>query len=195
MYKKKGYYIYWNCKKGSPVPSKSILELVNLILVIEKYEPVFSKKLFPIRIPYFRLIHNLKSSPSHNLPIGFEFKDVNISTEIILVINLLSQCYPGSEFSEEYVLKWTDHPTFDQIGWFWVIESIKELPVALCITEFDSNIKEASIEWVQVLPEYRGKGIAKARVTESIKRYKSRAEFLTVSGETNNPTNPEILYR
>ena len=50
------------------------------------------------------------------------------------------------------------------------------------------------MEWIQILPDYRGKKLGKMIVNELLCRMK-RAEFATVSGKINNPTNPERLYR
>lgn len=41
----------------------------------------------------------------------------------------------------------------------------------------------------------KGKGLGKAVVNELLSRLKEKADFVTVSGECDNPTNPETLYR
>ena len=38
-------------------------------------------------------------------------------------------------------------------------------------------------------------GLGKYVVSELLWRMKERATFVTVSGQCNNPTNPEVLYR
>lgn len=62
------------------------------------------------------------------------------------------------------------------------------------IADFDREAKEGILEWIQVLPEYRGKKIGKMIVNELLFRMKN-ADFATVSGKINNRTNPERLYR
>lgn len=57
------------------------------------------------------------------------------------------------------------------------------------------SIKEGALEWIQVLPEYHGNKLGKALVIELLKRLKPYARFTTVSGELDNKTNPERLYR
>ncbi|MFX0205782.1 MAG: GNAT family N-acetyltransferase [Candidatus Hodarchaeota archaeon] len=77
----------------------------------------------------------------------------------------------------------------------WVIDEIKNTPAGMGIAELDMTIPEASLEWIQVLPEYRNQGIGKAIVIELLNRYKDKVKFITVSGKVNNQTNPEELYK
>ena len=63
------------------------------------------------------------------------------------------------------------------------------------IAELDKKILEASLEWIQVLPEYRGQGVGKTLVNELLHRVSKKVKFTTVSGLLDGETNPEILYR
>ena len=56
-------------------------------------------------------------------------------------------------------------------------------------------IPEASLEYIQVLPEYRGRGLGECIVLELLTRLHGCVEFTTVSGEVESRTNPEGLYR
>jgi len=56
-------------------------------------------------------------------------------------------------------------------------------------------VPEASLEWVQVHPAYRGKGLGKALVNELSQRALEEVAFLTVSGEVESEFQPEQLYR
>jgi GNAT superfamily N-acetyltransferase len=67
--------------------------------------------------------------------------------------------------------------------------------VALGIAEFDDTIGEGALEWIQVLPEMRGRGFGTLIVNELLRRLIGKAKFVTVGGECDNPTNPEKLYR
>lgn len=59
----------------------------------------------------------------------------------------------------------------------------------------DTEIGEGILEWIQVSEKYRGKGIGKFIVNELLQRMNGMASFVTVSGQVNNSTNPEALYR
>ena len=64
------------------------------------------------------------------------------------------------------------------------------------IAEFDEVCREGIIEWVQVLPEYRGRGLGKKIVDVLLNRLKSiGASFVTVSGNLDNTSKPLELYR
>ena len=63
------------------------------------------------------------------------------------------------------------------------------------IGELDSEIGEGVLEWIQVSGYCRGLGIGSCVVQELLLRMKRRAKFATVSGQCNNSTNPEALYR
>ena len=61
--------------------------------------------------------------------------------------------------------------------------------------DLDREIGEGILEWIQVLPEYRGHGIGQLIVNSLLDKMQGEAQFDTVSGKVNNPTNPEALYR
>ena len=64
------------------------------------------------------------------------------------------------------------------------------------IAEFDEVCQEGIIEWVQVLPEYKGRGLGKKIVDVLLNRLKSiGASFVTVSGNLDNTSKPLELYR
>lgn len=68
--------------------------------------------------------------------------------------------------------------------------------VASGIAEYDVELKEGMIEWVQVLPAYWNKGYGTDIVNYLLKQLKELgASFVTVSGSLENKTNPERLYR
>ena len=78
--------------------------------------------------------------------------------------------------------------------WIAVTERGQDTIVASGIAEIDVDIKEGILEWIQVSPEYRGKGLGKFVVRELLWRMKDKAEFVTVSGKVDNLTNPRDLY-
>ena len=142
---------------------------------------------------YFRLFHDLKDivlSSNDN----FFFQNVNLKTQKGLVAEILSKCY-DTEYSIEFVESLTEAKVFCNDLWVLIIEKATYIPVALGIADFDEEVKEGSLEWIQVLKEKRGLGLGGLIVNELLLRLKSRANFATVSGQVDNLTNPEILYR
>ena len=142
---------------------------------------------------YFRLLHELKniSLPSND---GFFIRSVNIKTETELVASILSRCYNG-EYFPEFIDSLTKHRAFDNELWVFAIEKSTMLPAALGIADYDSEIREGSLEWIQVLPDKRKMGLGEFVVRELLFRLKSKANFVTVSGEVENSTRPDLLYR
>lgn len=63
------------------------------------------------------------------------------------------------------------------------------------IADYDREMKELILEWIQVVPQYRGLKIGQLIVSELLARKRDIAEFATVSGKVNNITDPEKLYR
>ena len=63
------------------------------------------------------------------------------------------------------------------------------------IADFDAEAKEGVLEWIQVLPECRGRKAGQFIVNELLRRMADRAAFATVSGRVNNAASPELLYR
>ncbi|MGI6537217.1 MAG: GNAT family N-acetyltransferase [Caldicoprobacterales bacterium] len=63
------------------------------------------------------------------------------------------------------------------------------------MAELDKNVREGSLEWIRVIPEYRKRGLGQAIVNRLLLNMVGKADFVTVSGQVNNITNPEKLYR
>lgn len=144
---------------------------------------------------YFKLIHNLKNVDKVELNNKFSFRTVNIQSELGVVSDIINACYLDISVTTKEVLKWTREEVFDDKLWVFVMDSIKEIPVALGIAECDKNIMEGSLEWIQVLPEYRNYGIGVSLVNYLLWLLKEKVNFVTVSGRVDNNTNPERLYR
>ncbi|MCC8072948.1 MAG: GNAT family N-acetyltransferase [Clostridiales bacterium] len=59
----------------------------------------------------------------------------------------------------------------------------------------DDETKEGILEWIQVVPGFRKKGIGTAIVNQLLYRLSLIADFATVSEKVKNETKPEKLYR
>ena len=144
---------------------------------------------------YFRLIHYPEKAYSTLLPDGYFYREVMLPDEISIVADFINRCYPNSQLSTYDVSGWIKYPVFKKILWVFICDKDSLLPVALGIADFDDDVKEGSLEWIQVLPEKRGKGLGRSIVFELLHRLKDHADFVTVSGEVDNSSNPEALYR
>ena len=156
--------------------------------------PLFSHRKFLTRKAYFRLIHRHEPLDVP-LPPGYRFESVNSEGDFAQVVGLLRACYQGIDISIKVVQTWTSHPVYDPNRWVWVVGQQTGEKVGLGIAELDSRVPEASLEWVQVMPNFQNRGIGTALVGELLHRATQHAVFTTVSGECDNRYQPERLYR
>ena len=141
--------------------------------------------------PYFRLIHNLKNLAEPVLPQGYSLCTATLS-EYAAHIN---SCYEGIGITEEELRSYTLRPVYDASLWLAVKDEHTDTIVATGIAELDREIGEGVLEWIQVSQGHSGKGLGRYVVSELLWRMKGKAGFATVSGQCNNATNPEQLYR
>jgi len=167
---------------------------ISFALVHEDSLPIFERFHFPSKIPYFRIMHK-EIPPNHECPSRYEYQTVSPQTNLVPVASFINQCYENIKVNEKIVNSWLNHPVYDPKLWVWIKDTQNNQFAALGIAELDECIPEASLEWIQVHPKYQKRGLAKALVSELLRRVRTRVEFTTVSGEMNNPSNPEKLYR
>ena len=141
--------------------------------------------------PYFRLIHNLKGLAKPVLPQGYSLCTATLS-EYAAHIN---SCYEGIGITEEELRSYTLRAVYDAALWLAVKDERTGNIVATGIAELDREIGEGVLEWIQVSHGHRGKGLGRYIVLELLRRMKDKVDFATVSGQCNNATNPEKLYR
>ena len=115
--------------------------------------------------------------------------------DIPLVQELINRSYQDLSVSCEQLLSYTKSEVYDEKLWIIVSEKLTNKPVACGIAELDKELKEGVLEWIQVLPEYRGKKLGQLLVNELLTRLQGKADFVTVSGKVDNATKPERLYR
>ena len=177
---------YWKAKKLS-LPD-------NIMIVNDKdysnsYQEIYDD------VKYFRLIHNLININQVNLSSDYIIGTIDINTQLEAVVDIINNCYMHIRVDLDRVKEWTKSRAFDNELWVYIKEISTNKIVALGTAEFDREIKEGALEWIQVLPKFHGLGLGQAIVNDLLIRMKYKACFVTVSGEVNNKTNPEALYR
>lgn len=137
---------------------------------------------------YFRLRHDL-------MQIGERNGDIEIraitSKDWEDAVKIIRRCYPGISFGIEQLKAMTGTSVYAPE--LWLIARVDGNIAGCILADLDREAREGILEWVQVLPEYRRRGVGKSLVLEALARMD--ADFATVSGRVENATKPERLYR
>lgn len=143
--------------------------------------------------PYFRLIHNLSEIKSFAVE-GISFRTAKLS-DILQIVEIINRSYENISVDETQILNYTKARVYDRELWILAVDERTHCAVGCGLADFDRQARESSLEWIQVVPEYRRRGIGRCIVNELLLRIKERADFATVSGKVNDPSAPERLYR
>jgi len=141
--------------------------------------------------PYFRLYHSLQGLSAPVPPEGCSLCKASPRDYAAHI----GSCYDGIGITEAKLRSYTTRPVYDGALWIAVKENQTDKIVATGIAELDREIGEGVLEWIQVSKDFRGKGLGSYVVRQLLWQMKDRARFATVSGQCNNSTNPERLYR
>lgn len=141
---------------------------------------------------YFRLYRKMQDIEDVCLD-GFLIETVD-QNDLANVVEVINRSYTDLSVTLEQIEGYTQTSVYDRNLWVLVREEQTGSCVGCGIADFDAEIGELILEWIQVLPEYRKKGIGRAIVNTLLHRAK-KAAFATVSGKADDPTCPERLYR
>lgn len=142
---------------------------------------------------YFRLSRDLRNIPQFSAA-GFRIEPFS-PDDAALTAAIINTSYKDIQITESQVLAMQNSPAFCPGLWILAREDGSGKAAGCAMGEYDPESGEMSIEWVQVLPAFRRKGIGRALVSELLRRAPAEARFVTVSGQAENPENPEGLYR
>ena len=143
--------------------------------------------------PYFRLYHLLREIQT------MECDDIVIVTakreDIPCFLDVINQSYTDLSVTYEQLMGYTQTEVYHPELWVMAVNRADSSVVGCGIADVDRELKEGILEWIQVVPAYRGKKIGQLIVNELLRRMSGIADFATVSGKVNNQTSPEMLYR
>lgn len=143
--------------------------------------------------PYFRLFHGLEDVVEISSD-KFSVRTASVA-DISVIVDIINCSYPDISVTFEQISALTKSSVYNNSLWVIAHENESGLAVGCGIAELDCEAKEGILEWIQVLPGYRRQKVGKLIVTELLTRLQGKADFATVSGRINNPSNPEALYR
>ena len=142
---------------------------------------------------FFRVKHDLREL----FPIDFDYDTIAVDRQAKELCEMINASYGHEKISlgEKDILRWKDHETFREDLCVY-IHADGGIMAASGIAEYDETCREGFIEWVQVLPEYRKRGLGKKIVAVLLDRLKrAGADFVTASGNLDNISRPLALYR
>ena len=142
---------------------------------------------------FFRIKHDLNDLS----PIDYDYDTLSIDYQATQLCEMINESYKHENIvvSEQDILQWKQHKTFREELCVYINADNGKM-AASGVAEFDEVCREGIIEWVQVLPEYRGRDLGKKIVDVLLNRLKSiGASFVTVSWNLDNTSKPLELYR
>jgi len=170
------------------------IDQVPFALVHSNGLPIFKDRAFSRRERYFRIMH--WGVPQKGVcPESFAFKTVKPETEVEAVAQFILDCYADVNITSSHVRAWLEHPVYDPNLWVWVLNKDTDEYVGLGIAERDREVPEVSLEWIQVLPSNRKRGLGAAIVNELLCRVTGEMRFVTVSGKAENNYQLENFYQ
>ena len=142
--------------------------------------------------PYFRLFHDLKDMQT---PRTEEIRMVTAKQEdLTLLADVINRSYDDLSVTCEQLESYTQTEVYHHALWVMAVSRRDGCVMGCGIADLDREMREGILEWIQVLPKYRRRGVGRAIVNELLIRMKQEADFATVSGKVCNATKPERLY-
>lgn len=142
---------------------------------------------------FFRLYHDMKNI---NPIISEEIDIVKCEPHMIYeFVKLINESYIDLTVTLSQIESYCKTPVYCPELWIFLKDKKSNIIIGGGIGDYDKEVGEMILEWVQVLPEYRRRGYGQIIVNHMLRQMKGIAHFATVSGKVNNPNNPEKLYR
>ena len=142
--------------------------------------------------PYFRLYHDMKNIQQTTTR---EVEIASVKSSVDEFVRLINASYSDLSVTAEQMESYQQTPVYCPDLWILLKEKETGTILAGGIADYDKEVGELILEWIQVLPYYRGHGYGQLIVNCLLLKMQGVAKFATVSGKINNPTNPEGLYR
>lgn len=142
---------------------------------------------------YFRLFHDLHPLEDSALA-DFEIQTAE-EQQTDAIVEIINASYEDLKVDRAQVLGYKNTSVYDPQSWIVALEKRTRKIVGCGIADYDREIGELILEWIQVLPEYRGKGVGRAIVKTILNRKRGIAQFATVSGKAGGDSGAEKLYR
>lgn len=143
---------------------------------------------------YFRLVHLLSYIRPFSIPQGLIIRQLTDSDDAALMEQINQAYYDqGISVDQAKIEDWKAFPVYYPEGWLGLFQGDELLASVIC--EYDPEIKEGIVDWLQVSYKHQGQGFGKLILLAALQRLKQKADFVTVSGSLDNENYPEAVYR
>ena len=140
---------------------------------------------------YFKMLHRLNALAPPHIPAGYSW--TALDTEGFAAH--INACYDDIGVTAEELSQSRRRAVFrDDLRVALRCDADGEI-AATGIGELDASLGEGTLEWIQVSPAHRRRGLGEAVVRELLRRMRPLADFVTVSGRADDPLRPAALYR
>ena len=140
---------------------------------------------------YFRMVHRLEDVRQPELPPQYCL--VRCGAEDFA--RHIAECYTEEGITADGLRAMARSPVHDPGLWIALAEKGSGRIVATGIADADMRIGEGILEWIQVSPDHRRRGLGRYIVMELLHRMEGKVRFATVSGKMDDPCRPYELYR
>jgi len=130
------------------------------------------------------------------LPAGFEFAPFDPESDLGAAAELLGACEPrlAAHMGPGQLGRITRSDYYFADGWFFLRDRALGRRVGLAINGCCPEFGEGFVDWIQVLPAHRGRGLGTAMLSEALRRLE-HARFVTVSGSLDDLRAGELFAR
>lgn len=142
---------------------------------------------------YFRLFHDF-GGVTERLPEGITLITMT-EDEFSAAEEMINRAYEDIRVKDGYLTALTATPVYAPELWLMAVDTATGERLGCAIGDYDPGCGEVILEWIQVLPHCRRRGIGSALVNGLLLRRPEGAVFATVSGKAIDPSCPELLYR
>lgn len=184
-------YIKDPCRASSLPFWKTVQTEILSHITVVRDEEMTEKTYVGTDEPFFKMIHFFKPVPDTALPDGFVLTGVEPEE----LEEHIRKCYETERVTADELHTLTGTAVYDAELWIAVRDRTTGQIAASGIGALDACIGEGVLDWIQVSPAYRRRGLGAFVVCELLRRMQKKAAFATVSGRINNPTHPIELYR
>jgi len=113
---------------------------------------------------------------------GYYVDSFDFEHDFEAAADFINKCYNIDSYTAKKVKAFTLDIAFDPELWVWIKQEASNEKAALAIGDFYTPIKEGSLDWVQVSPDFRGQGIGELLVYTLVKRIESKEGTIRVTG-------------